>query len=121
MAQIENEIQYKQTMTRIEELLAVVDDNTPADDKNAVELALLSNLVADYDELHYPISTPSLPSVLRQKMYELHLTQNQLAEKLNVSPARMSEYMTGKREPTLPVARNIVKNLSVSPNVVLGL
>lgn len=121
MTRIENKAQYDWVMNRVEELLPLVDDNTPTDDRNSIELELLSNLVADYSEAHYAIGTPSLADVLKLRMYELHMTQKELAEKLGISPARLSEYMTGKREPTLPVARTLVKNLSISPNVVLGL
>ena len=46
-------------MRRIDELLKVVEENTPEDDMNNVELVLLSNLVADYEDIHYPISRPS--------------------------------------------------------------
>ncbi len=47
-------------MARIEELLTVVDEETPEDNISSVELILLSNLVADYDEVNYPFTT-SLP------------------------------------------------------------
>lgn len=57
MAKIENERQYEVAMERIEELLKIVDDNTPSDDKNSIELVLLSNLVADYEDIHYPAIT----------------------------------------------------------------
>ena len=51
----ENEKQYAAAMARIDELLEIVDDATPADDKNEVELVLLSNLVADYEDVYYPL------------------------------------------------------------------
>ena len=44
---------------RINELLKVVKNDTPADDKNMLELDLISDLVADYEEEHYPIAAPS--------------------------------------------------------------
>ena len=40
MTQIKNEIQYKVALERIEELLKVVSNETPVDDKNFVELDL---------------------------------------------------------------------------------
>ena len=58
MTKIENELQYQAAMQRIEELLKVVNDTTPQDDVNSVELVLLSNLVADYEDEHYPILHP---------------------------------------------------------------
>ena len=58
MAEIKNEIQYQKLLERIEELLQVVGNGTPADDKNFIELNLLSDLVIEYEEKYYPISVP---------------------------------------------------------------
>lgn len=121
MVKIENEIQYKAAMERIEELLPLVTEDTPQSDKNSVELILLSNLVADYDDEHYPVSIPSLPEVLKLRMYERDLTQGALAKILGVSASRISEYITGKTEPTLKVARNMSKSLNIDANIVLGI
>ena len=52
---IKNEKQYNAACERIEELLKVVGNDTPADDKNFIELDLLSDLVADYEEIVYPV------------------------------------------------------------------
>lgn len=120
MAKITNEIAYKATMERIEELLPLVDDNTPMDDKNLIELELLSNLVADYDDEHYPIKAPTLLEIIKLRMYEMGLNQNNLSELLQVSPSRISEYLTGKSEPTLKVAREISRKLNIDADIVLG-
>ena len=120
MAKITSEIAYKATMERIEELLPLVDDNTPLDNRNFIELELLSNLVADYEDEHYPIKTPSLLEVLKLRMYEMKLNQNKLSELLNVSPSRISEYLSGKSEPTLKIAREISKKLNIDSDIVLG-
>lgn len=121
MTKIENEIQYQASMARIEELLPLVKEDTPLYDRNLVELELLSNLVADYDEQHYPIQTPALADVLRLKMYERELTQKKLSEMIGVSPSRVSEYLAGKSEPTLKVAREICLKLEISPKIILGI
>lgn len=47
--------QYEFALIRIEELLPLVNDNTPANDKNAVELSVISNIVIAYEKEHYPI------------------------------------------------------------------
>lgn len=47
--------QYEFALARIEELLPLIDDNTPANDKNAVELSIMSEVVIAYEEGHYPI------------------------------------------------------------------
>ena len=58
MTRIENEMQYNSAMQRIDQLLKIVNDDTPENDINSVELVLLSNLVADYEDEHYPIKKP---------------------------------------------------------------
>ncbi len=120
MTKIMTEIAYKAAMERIEELLPLVDDDTPMDNRNLIELELLSNLVADYDDEHYPIETPTLLEVIKLRMYEMGLNQNKLSDLLNVSPSRVSDYLTGRSEPTLKVARDISKKLNIDANIVLG-
>ena len=48
MAQIKTEQEYRSLMKRIDELIEVVDDNTPIDSKEYVELDVISDLVAEY-------------------------------------------------------------------------
>ena len=59
MVQIKSEKQYKAACERINELLKIISNDTPADDKNMLVLDLISDLVADYEEEHYPITAPS--------------------------------------------------------------
>ena len=47
MTEIINEQQYEVAMQRIEELLPLVDDKTPTNDRNYIELDMISNLVSD--------------------------------------------------------------------------
>ena len=121
MAKIKTEKQYKGASERIEELLKIVGNDTPMDDKNYIELDLLSDLVADYEEEYYPISTPTLVETIKLRMYEMKLTQLKLSELLGISPSRVSEYLSGKSEPTLKVAREISKKLNIDANIVLGI
>lgn len=120
MVKIENEIQYEAIMARIEELLKVVSDETPEDNKDYVELVLLSNLVADYEDVHYPISKPSLPEILKLRMYEMGLNQGSLAALLKMNQSKISEIMSGKSEPTLKQARQMAVSLHISPSLLLG-
>lgn len=47
--------QYELALARIEELLPMVDENTPLTDRNAVELSLMSGFVIEYEKELYPI------------------------------------------------------------------
>ena len=120
MTRIENEMQYNFAMDRINELLKVVNDKTPDNDIRNVELVLLSNLVADYEDEHYPISKPTLVDVLKLRMFEMGLSQCALATLLGMNQSKISEIISGKSEPTLQQARVISQKLNISPAIVLG-
>ena len=77
---IQNKIQYDKITERIDELLAVVNNDTSENDKDYIELYLLE-----------------------------------------VSPSRISEYLSGTTEPTLKVARTMGKKLSIDPHILLGI
>lgn len=55
MDKIENMQQYEDAVKRIEELLPLVNDDTPTNGSNYIELVRLSNMVADYDEVHFSL------------------------------------------------------------------
>ena len=112
---------YQWVLSRVEELLPLVGEDTPKDDPNSIELEILSNLVADYSDENFSIGEPSLCDILKLRMYEMGLTQKGLAEVIGVSPSRVSDFFSGRAEPTLSVARRICKNLNIDASVVLGL
>lgn len=120
MAQLKNEQAYKAAMARIDALLPLVTDETSVDDPNYLELDMLSDMVAEYEDVHYPIGVPSLVEVIKLRMYELNLTQKAAAAMIGISSARFSELLSGKREPTYQVARSLSLNFGISPATVLG-
>lgn len=120
MTKIKDKAEYEVLKERIEELLVTVDNETPEYDKKLIELNLISNLVADYEEEYFPVKAPRLVDVIKLRMYEMNLTQLKLSELLGVSPSRISEYLSGKNEPTLKVAREISKKLNIDASIVLG-
>lgn len=120
MVQIKSENEYRKLLQRIDELVEIVDDDTPKDDINYIELDLISDLVEEYEDVHYPIGKPSLIDVMKLRLYEMGLTQAKLAKLLGLSQSRVSEILSGKCEPTLKVGRDISRKLNISPSIVLG-
>lgn len=121
MAQIKNEAAYRAALARIDELLQIVNDETPQEDKNYLELDMLSDMVEEYEEIHYPIGKPTLIDVIKLRLYEMGLTQKKLAEMLGLSNARVSEILNGKSEPSLKIGREISLKLNIDPAIVLGI
>jgi HTH-type transcriptional regulator / antitoxin HigA len=120
MRTIKTKKEYFAITNRIEELLSFVNNETPITDKNFIELDLLSDLVADYEETIEPITAPTLIEAIKLRMYERGLNQKRLSELLGVSTSRVSEYLTGKSEPPLKTAREISQKLDIDPMIVLG-
>lgn len=117
---IQTEKEYRAILNRIEELLENPDniENTEATDY--IELNLLSDLVADYEERTDPIEKPDLVEVIKLRMAEMDLNQKRLSELLGVSTSRVSEYLNGKSEPPLKVARQISLKMNIDAAIVLG-
>jgi HTH-type transcriptional regulator / antitoxin HigA len=117
---IKSEKEYKVILERIEELLSNTENIENPEAKGYVELNILSDLVADYEEKHYPIQPPTLAESIKLSMQERGLSQKALAEILGVSSSRISEYLNGKSEPTLKIAREISRKLDIDASIVLG-
>ena len=119
-AKIENEAQFERACRKVDELLPLVNDKTPVDDPYYIELNLISSLIEEYEELHYPIGRPSLIDVIKLRMYEMGLNQLALSGLLGISTSRVSEVLSGKKQPTLAQAREISRRLNIDPAIVLG-
>ena len=48
------------------------------------------------------------------------MSQKQLATKIGVSPSRISDYVSGRAEPTLKIARLLCVTLGITPAAMLG-
>ena len=111
---------YEFALARIEELLPLVDDNTPANDRNAVELTMMSDVVIEYEKEHYPIAKPTVAQLIQLSLDEKNMSQKQLADEIGVSPSRISDYISGRAEPTLKIARLLCATLGITPAAMLG-
>ena len=112
--------QYEFALARVEELLPLVDDNTPANDRNAVELTIMSDIIIDYEKEHYPIGKPTVAQLIQISLDEKNMSQKQLADTIGVSPSRISDYVSGRAEPTLKIARMLCVTLGITPTAMLG-
>lgn len=94
MALLKTEEAYNAAMQRIEELLKIVTDETPTSDSRYLELDFLSDLVEEYENIHYPMGkalgdTPegffNLHTVLKPSKYSAEeLMDEYLSDKYGV-------------------------------------
>jgi HTH-type transcriptional regulator / antitoxin HigA len=113
------EKQYKEAEAKIEKLLPLVDENTSIDDPNLLELKKVSEIVENYELVHHSIGIPTLKEVIELRMFEMKLKQKDLAEILDTSTSRISEYLNGKRDITIDIARSLHKKLNIDSDIIL--
>ena len=114
------EMQYQYALERIEDLLPLVSGEDPNEEK-AVELSIYSDIVIEYEKEHFPIEKPSPAQLIEASLAEKQLTQKELASRIGVSPSRISDYITGRAEPTLRIASRFCSTLGIAPAAMLGL
>jgi len=119
MKTVDTREQYEMALQRIEDLLVKVGDNQSYENPDFVMLDRLSDLVANYEDKHFNIETPALVDVIKLRMYEMGLKQSDLAQTLEIPKTRVSEYLKGKREITLDVARKLHSRLNIDGDIIL--
>ena len=97
MVRIKNETEYKVACDRINELLKVVNGQTPMTHPNMIELTHISGLVEEYEHIHYPVQPTTLIETINLRMYELGLTQKKL-KKNGCSVLFPTPFLHPKRE-----------------------
>lgn len=110
---------YKKHLLRIDELLKLVDNTTSTTNPDFIELNKLSDLIADYEDANYPMAQPSLINVIKLRMEERNLKQKDLAVLLGTTTSRISEYIKGKREITLQIAKRLHSQLNIDADIIL--
>ncbi|MEM1340025.1 MAG: helix-turn-helix domain-containing protein [Bacteroidota bacterium] len=111
--------QYVEANLRLEELLKEVDNNTPEDSPLSKELIGVSDIIEQYEEIHFPMGLPTLQEMIELRMFEMGLKRKDLAALLNTSASRISDYLNGKREITLNVAKALHQKLNIDSDIIL--
>ena len=119
MKAVETEAQYQEALKKIDALMIKVGNHHSYDNPEFVMLDRLSDLVADYEDKHYTIELPPLIDVIKLRMYERGLKQDDLAQLLEVPKSRVSEYLKGKRDITLEVAKKLHSKLQIDGDIIL--
>lgn len=84
------------------------------------ELAIMSDVVASYEEEHYPLESLTLGELISYALKEQGKSQAELARELGISPSRVSDFVNDKSEPSLSLAGRFCQALGLSAELVLG-
>ena len=111
--------QYEFALARVEELLPLVDDNT----LQTIKCGGAYSYVRYCDSIrkeHYPIEKPTVAELIELSLEEKGMSQKQLAGEIGISPSRVNDYISGRSEPTLKIARLLCRVLNIPPAAMLG-
>ena len=115
MEAIITEEQYNAIISRIDQLI----ERDDLSNNEGIELKLLADMVMAYEQKHYPIGVPTVAELIELSLEEKGMTQRELANNIGVSPSRVNDYIAGRSEPTLKIARLICSVLNISPAQML--
>jgi len=104
---------HKQALSRIDQLLDTVAGSPERD-----ELEVLSLLVADYEDVHYPIAIPDPVDAIQARLEEEGLKQKDLVAMIG-SEGVISEVMNRKRGLSLNMIRKLHEGLDIPYEILL--
>ena len=112
---IKNEAQYEAALERIYELMQLdLEPGTEAGD----ELEILSLLVKDYENAHYPVPKPHPIEAIKFRLEQLALSDTELTRILG-SRSRKSEILSGERKLSLEMIRKLNQELKIPAEVLI--
>lgn len=111
---IKTEEQYEGYLERI---YALMQKDLKEDSKESDELEILSILIKNYEEEHYPIKKPNPIEAIKFRLDQMGVGETYLAKILGRS--RKSEILTGKRKLNLSQIRKISHELHISADVLV--
>lgn len=122
---IRSEKEYKAVMKTIETLLEKATKlggfhTLPKEESDM--LAKFSKLAESYEDNTMrlmPVKPKTIQEAVEFKMAEQKLTQARLAKKLGIGAPKLSQIMTGKREPDVVFLKAVHKKLNIDAEFLL--
>lgn len=121
---IRNEKQYNQVAELIEKYIQKATEaggfHSLSKEENK-ELAQLSKIAADYEENTlklWPLKM-NISTVVQQKISEMNITQNKLAEIFQMTDSKLSKILNGKRDPDIQFLKAVHEKLGIDGNLIL--
>ena len=114
---IKNNTQYETSLARI---YSLVQKEIKPDTNESDELEILSILVKEYENEHYPVPPPSPLEAIRFRLDQMNISESELAAILGYR-SRKSEILSGKRKLSLSMIRKLHETLLIPASVLLHL
>jgi len=111
---IKSEKDYKQALKRLEVIF-----DASVDTKAGDEAEVLSLLIENYENEHYPIEAPDPIEAIKIRMEELNLRQKDLVGIIGTK-SRVSEILNKKKRLTVDMIRELERVLQISASVLVS-
>lgn len=112
---IKNNQQYEDALARAYTLM---QKDLKVDSKESDELEILSILIKEYENEHYPIPKPGPIEAIRFRLEQMNMSELELSEILG-NRSRKSEILSGKRKLSLAMIRKLTERLHVPADVLI--
>lgn len=111
---IRSEIDYRNALGRLEIIF-----DAPIDTKEGDEAEILSLLIENYENIHYPIEAPDPIEAIKIRMEELNMRQKDLIGIIG-GKSRVSEVLNRKKRLTVEMIRDLERKLQISASVLIN-
>jgi HTH-type transcriptional regulator/antitoxin HigA len=111
---IKNENDYRNALERLEMIF-----DAPTDTKEGDEAEILSLMIENYENEHYPIESPDPIEAIKIRMEELNLRQKDLVGVIG-GKSRVSEILNRKKKLTVDMIRELERILQISASVLVN-
>ena len=111
---IKTENDYEKALKRLEMIF-----DSPLESKEGDEAEILSMLIDNYENIHYPIEVPDPIEAIKIRMEELNLKQKDLIGIIG-GKSRVSEILNKKKKLTIDMIRELERILHISASVLVN-
>lgn len=111
---IKNEKDYQNALERLEVIF-----DAPIDTREGDEAEILSLLIENYENEHYPIEPPDPIEAIKIRMEELNMRQKDLVGIIG-GKSRVSEILNRKKRLTVDMIRELERALQISASVLVN-
>ena len=111
---IKTEKDYEKALKRLEDIFDALPDSKEGD-----EAEILSLLIENYENQHYPIEAPDPIEAIKIRMEEMNIKQKDLVGVIG-GKSRVSEILNKKKRLTVDMIRKLEEMLHISASVLVN-
>jgi HTH-type transcriptional regulator/antitoxin HigA len=112
---IKNNQQYEDALARA---YALMQKNLRPNSKDSDELEVLSILIKEYENEHFPVPKPNPIEAIRFRLDQMNMSEAELSKVLGYR-SRKSEILSGKRKLSLAMIRKLNEVLHIPAEVLI--